>query len=127
VGADYERAALVHARENAAANGTPTPLWTVMDWRFPAVLPASCEYIWAGDIVYERRFVRPILDFFRHALAEAGIIWIAEPDRTVYTLFLQTLEGQGFLSRRIAREQVPPLQAQKSLVTVNLWEIRKKP
>jgi predicted nicotinamide N-methyase len=127
VGVDYERAALAHARANAVCNGTPAPLWAVMDWRFPAVLPASCDCIWGGDIVYERRFVRPILDFFTHALAAGGIIWIAEPDRTVYTLFHQALEGRGFLSRRVVRERISSLHAQKSLVTVNLWEIRKRP
>ncbi|MDR2076611.1 MAG: 50S ribosomal protein L11 methyltransferase [Desulfovibrio sp.] len=126
LGVDYEPAALVYARANAVSNGTPAPLLVVMDWRFPAVLPASCEYIWAGDIVYEHRFIRPLLDFFRHALAREGIIWIAEPDRTVYTLFRQALEGEGLFSRRVVRERVPDLHSRETLVTVNLWEIGKK-
>jgi predicted nicotinamide N-methyase len=127
LGVDYERAALLQARANAALNKTPSPLWTAMDWRFPAILPACCECIWAGDIVYERRFIRPITDFLTYALSADGVVWMAEPERTVYTLFRQNLAGQGFFSRLVARERVPPPQTRQGLVTVNLWEIGRRP
>ncbi|MDR2161720.1 MAG: 50S ribosomal protein L11 methyltransferase [Desulfovibrio sp.] len=126
LGADYERTALTYASANARLNGTRSPLWAVMDWRNPALQPASCAYVWAGDILYERRFVRPLLDFLHHVLAEEGTAWIAEPERTVYTLFLRGLDEEDFACRRVFREKVPALYGQKSLVTVNLWEIRKK-
>ena len=126
IGVDYERAALEYAARNACVNDVPSPLWVAMDWRFPAVKAKSCSFIWGGDIMYERRFVLPVLDFMEHVLAPEGVMWVAEPDRTVYGLFRQSLETRGWSSRRVFQEKVPPLHVQKSLVTVNLWEISRK-
>ena len=127
IGVDYEPAALVYAARNAVANNIPSPLWTAMDWRFPAVKARQCSFIWGGDIMYERRFVLPVLDFMEYALAPGGVMWVAEPNRTVYDLFRQSLEMRGWSSRRVFQEKVQPLHVQKSLVTVNLWEIARRP
>ena len=126
IGVDYEPAALAYAAKNAVANGIASPLWVAMDWRFPAIKAKSCSCIWGGDIMYERRFVLPVLDFMEHALEPGGVMWVAEPDRGIYGLFRQTLETRGWASRRIYQEKVPSLHLQESLVTVNLWEIARK-
>lgn len=56
IGMDYEPEALRFARRNAEHNAVPQPLWTVMDWRKPAVKRRSLRFIWGGDIMYEQRF-----------------------------------------------------------------------
>ncbi|MFQ9866828.1 MAG: hypothetical protein ACLRWP_07230 [Bilophila wadsworthia] len=55
----------------------PQPLWTVMDWRKPAVKRRSLRFIWGGDIMYEA-FRRARADFLEYALAEAARR-VAEP------------------------------------------------
>jgi predicted nicotinamide N-methyase len=122
---DYEPAALAYARKNAIENAVPSPLWTVMDWRKPAVAPKSCEYIWGGDVMYENRFVTPVFDFIAYALAENGIAWIAEPERNVYELFKNTLFSRGWISRCIAANTVDALHVQASTVSVKLWELSR--
>lgn len=69
IGMDYEPEALRFARRNAEHNAVPQPLWTVMDWRKPAVKRRSLRFIWGGDIMYEQRFAAPVLDFLEYALA----------------------------------------------------------
>jgi predicted nicotinamide N-methyase len=125
IGMDYEPAALAYARKNAARNAVPSPLWTVMDWRKPALAPKSCAYIWGGDVMYENRFVAPVFDFIAYALAENGVAWIAEPGRNTYELFKNTLVSKGWKSRCIAANTVDPLHVQISPVSVRLWELSR--
>ena len=128
---DYEKDALDFARVNAALNEVPQPLWTVMDWRFPAVNQESCDFIWGGDIMYERRFVTPVLDFLEYALKPGGAVWLAEPNRNVYDDFRSALHGRNskrargrdWGSERVYTSQVDPLHVQKSKVSVSLWEL----
>lgn len=125
MGMDYEREALAYAKKNAFLNGVGGPLWTVMDWRKPALKPGGCDRIWGGDIMYERRFVGPVLDFLEHALAPGGVMWVAEPEREVYGLFRQALMSRGWVSRRVFSRRAEALHAQESLVPVTLWEIAR--
>ena len=123
---DYEADALTFARKNADLNGVPQPLWVIMDWRAPAVVSKSCDFIWAGDIMYENRFVEPVFAFLDHALADDGLVWIAEPGRGTYEGFKRALLSRGWRSRCIARERVESLHVQKLPVTANLWELSRK-
>lgn len=123
---DYEEAALHFAARNADINEVPQPLWTVMDWRRPAVRARSMHRIWGGDIMYEKRFVAPVLRFLDHALAPDGAAWVAEPGRTVYDAFLHALQNGGWQGRRVYHETVDPLYAQPVPVTVHVWEISRR-
>lgn len=123
LGMDYEETALRFARDNAAANGVPQPLWTVMDWRRPAVAEGCMERIWGGDIMYEKRFVAPVLDFLEYALAPQGRVWIAEPCRSVYNAFREELDRRGWAARNVYAAQVEPLYAQPARVTAHVWEL----
>lgn len=123
---DYEAEAVGFAARNAAANACPPALWAVMDWRRPA-LRAGCAWrVWGGDIMYERRFVAPVLRFLAHVLAPGGLAWVAEPGRTVYESFLHALHGGGWQGRCVYTETVEPLYAQPVPVTVRVWEIARR-
>ena len=126
IGMDYEEEALHFASLNARHNGVSSPLWTVMDWRQPAVRPRSIFRLWGGDIMYEKRFVAPVMHFLSHVLADDGAAWVAEPGRGVYEAFLQALHGGGLEGRRVFTERGEPLYAQPVPVTVAVWEIRRR-
>ena len=120
---DYEPEALRYARKNALSNTVPQPLWTAMDWRCPAVAAKCAQYIWGGDIMYEQRFVDPVLRFIRHALAPGGKVWMAEPNRDVYQYFKAALFHDGWTSRPVYTGKLPAIYAQPERVSVTLWEI----
>lgn len=126
VAVDYEEAALGFARQNARLNQVSQPLWALMDWRRPAVRAQSMVRIWGGDIMYETRFVAPVLRFLDHALAPDGAVWVAEPGRAVYEAFLHALHNGGWQGRRVHAARVAPLYAQPVPVTVQIWEIRRR-
>jgi predicted nicotinamide N-methyase len=127
VAVDYEEEALRYARRNARLNarrsGEREPLWAVMDWRAPAVRSGSLDFIWGGDIMYERRFIAPVLAFLEHALAAGGLVWIAEPDRNVYAHFRDALFKRGWKSVKAHSARVERAQGQEAPVEVSLWEL----
>ncbi|OBQ45917.1 class I SAM-dependent methyltransferase [Halodesulfovibrio spirochaetisodalis] len=122
---DYEFEALRFARKNAALNDVPQPVWTLMDWRFPAVRPQSVDVMWGGDIMYEVRFVEPVLSFLEHCLVPGGRAWVAEPNRNVYKEFKAQLDKRGWKSRKLLTEKTSAIYEQPSKVTVNLWELSR--
>ena len=122
---DYEPEALRYARKNADANNVPQPLWAAMDWRRPAVAAKSVECIWGGDIMYERRFVDPVLRFISHALAPGGRVWMAEPNRDVYQYFRSALFHDGWTARPVYTGRLAAIYQQPERVSVTLWEIAR--
>ena len=126
VALDYEEEAVRFAAHNARRNHVRPPLLTVMDWRRPAVAAGGAFRIWGGDIMYEKRFVAPVLRFLEHALAPGGVAWLAEPGRSVYEAFLHSLHGNGWQGRPVYEETVAPLYAQPVPATVRVWEIVRR-
>ena len=125
LGLDYEEQALAYARRNADANGLPSPVWAVMDWRRPAVARKSFDCIWGGDILYESRFARPVYDFLDHALAPDGVFWIAEPGRGTYEHFMKLALDRGWRGLCVRKQKVEALHVQKHPVSINIWELRR--
>ena len=125
IGMDYEPDALHFARLNAVRNRVPQPLWTVMDWRKPAVKRRSLRFIWGGDIMYEQRFAAPVLDFLEYALADDGAAWVAEPGRTVYDTFRTMLINRRWVGRCVWERRIEALYPQERPVPVRIWEIHR--
>ena len=121
IGMDYEPEALRFARRNAEHNAVPQPLWTVMDWRKPAVKRRSLRFIWGGDIMYEQRFAAPVLDFLEYALAEGGAAWVAEPSRAVYDTFRSMLVNRRWAGRCVWEKNIEALYPQERPVPVRIW------
>ena len=103
----------------------PQPLWTVMDWRKPAVKRRSLRFIWGGDIMYEQRFAAPVLDFLEYALAEGGAAWVAEPSRAVYDTFRSMLVNRRWAGRCVWEKNIEALYPQERPVPVRIWEIHR--
>ncbi len=120
---DYEPQALRWARENARINKVASPLWTAMDWRIPALAPRCADFVWGGDIMYESRFAKPVLDFLDYALKPGGRAWVAEPCRSVYDAFRKALLDRGRFGRCVYERKVEALYAQAVPVTVRIWEL----
>ena len=122
---DYEFEALVYARKNAVSNNVPQPVWTAMDWRSPAVRAGSCDLVWGGDIMYERRFVGPVMRFIDHVLAPNGRVWMAEPNRDVYQDFRSAVFQKGWKAVKVYTGRLPAVYKQPEQVSVTLWEIMR--
>ncbi len=125
VGLDYEWPALFYAQRNGLKNSDKTavpPLWVQMDWREPGLSPGAFEYIWGADIMYERRFIEPVAEVLRYALAPGGTVWIAEPGRTIYEPFTEHMRSKGWRCEQAHRARVRQVTSPGPPVRVNIWE-----
>lgn len=124
LGADYEAKALAFCRKNARINQTPEPQWLQMDWRAPPLVPKKIWRVWAGDIIYEKRFMAPVLELLALVLAPGGAAWIAEPGRLIFKDFTTLLATNGWSRRPVLARKVSALHpGENPLVTV--WEISR--
>ena len=103
-----------------------TPVWLAADWRRPCFKPGSIELIWAGDIMYEHRFIAPVANFLEHALAKNGVVWVAEPGRNIYPEFAKTMQNRGWQVHIAGRRQARLPQSQAPLVNVQIWQLKRK-
>lgn len=132
VAVDYEAAALGFARRNARRNQVAQPGWTLMDWRRPGLRSGAFARIWGGDVVYERRFIAPLLRLLGHALAPGGAVWIAEPGRGVYDDFLRALHPSGWQARRVHASRtsaLPGIACASDPLNgpeVSIWELQRR-
>ncbi len=120
---DYEEQALNFAHKNAVVNDVDQPLWVVMDWRKPSLKKGSVDFLWGADIMYERGFVHPVLNFIEYAIGKKGVAWVAEPCRSVYEHFRAEIIRRKWHAKRVYEAPVEALYAQDVPVLVQIWEI----
>ncbi len=125
VGIDYETDALRYAALNASLNKVACPAFVAMDWRRPCLEQVAFDFVWGGDIMYERRFVEPVLNVCSHVLKKGGRFWVAEPGRSVYDFFLRALPGFGWKGKKAYTAKVDALYAQTCRVEVAIWELER--
>ncbi len=128
---DYEADAVRATLDNAGRNQVAGVAGAVADWRAPAFKAGAIARAWAGDIMYERRFARPVAAFLHHCLAPGGVFWLAEPCRPVYREFLALLRESGWSVRQAHEARAGFVDGQGRslpsvpLSTVQIWELRK--
>ncbi|MFZ0389542.1 MAG: methyltransferase domain-containing protein [Calditrichia bacterium] len=99
---DYQPDALRFAELNWLMNLGETPSLIKMDWRRPKA-PQKFTAVLASDIVYEKRFFKPIIQTFRKLLAPEGYVLLSEPGRPVAGEFFKMLPENGFEWEKVMR------------------------
>lgn len=122
IGCDYELASLVQASANAVLNAGRAPGWLCMDWRRPALLPHSLDLVWAGDILYEKRAVRPVFEALDQILRTDGIFWIADPGRGMFGDFIELASSKGWSLKQVFRGKAMSPYPQDIGITAVIWE-----
>jgi len=79
---DNDSFALQFTQVNFKRNFNRSASVQLMDWRNPRNSHLF-DIILAADILYEQRWLQPVLDILESQLAPKGIAYIAGPDRTV--------------------------------------------
>jgi predicted nicotinamide N-methyase len=88
---DYEYESLNFTQNNYFLNFRERAKTLLLDWRKPN-LNKQFEIIIASDILYEKRFLKPVYDTLNMLLAETGMVYIAEPNRTIAKPFFEMMK-----------------------------------
>lgn len=126
IACDYESEALCSCIRNAQLNDINSVSWLCMDWRFPAIAGRSLDFIWGGDIIYERRSMEPLLELCEHSLGINGVAWLAEPGRSVFLAFPDLAAEYGFSLKPVFTGRESAIHAGERQVNVTIWEARRK-
>lgn len=137
IGLDYELEALRYAKLSAAhplnlayvnANSQAHPItWLTADWRSPCFKRHSLNFIWAGDIMYEKRFFEPVAAFIEHCLAKDGCFWLAEPGRNLYPQFQQMMQDRGWQTSLLERKSAGLPNSGAPKASVQIWQLTRGP
>lgn len=120
---DHDFTALEYCRKNALLNGVDVPICVNMDWRAIAFQEGAIYRVWAGDIIYEKRFIAPVLDFLEYCLHKTGKAWIAEPGRSIFSIFLLQAEEKGWNIKKAHAAEAPAMYAGNPSVQASVWEL----
>jgi SAM-dependent methyltransferase len=96
VGMDISRDGCRYAAANLAAAGAPRRV-VCGDWRRPP-FARRFEAIVAVDVLYEERWVAPVVEFVRDLLAEHGTALVVDPCRPSWPLFRERVRTAGLAS-----------------------------
>ncbi|NTW50507.1 MAG: methyltransferase domain-containing protein [Chlorobiales bacterium] len=116
---DYSSEALRFIKLNALLNQVELDVAT-LDWRL-VTLPDKYDYLFAADVLYERRNQLPILNAIDKLLSKTGRAFIADPRRQIAQGFVRMAEENGFVvSSTTAALQVPIRQ-----LSIDIHELRR--
>lgn len=92
---DNDPQALQFTQINFKRNFSRPAAVQLLDWRNP-VKSSSYDIIIAADIIYEKRWLEPVLDILEHNLTAKGIAYIAGPDRSVTREIYKMIESRNW-------------------------------
>jgi predicted nicotinamide N-methyase len=90
---DYDPHALGFAQKNFKRNFNRPASVQLLDWRDSGD-SQTFDIILAADIIYEERWLEPILHVLDDKLTLSGIAYIADPDRTVGRKVFKMIDGR---------------------------------
>lgn len=99
---DYEDIALEFCSHNAQLNKIDSFKTLNLDWR-NAKLEESFDIITAADVVYEKRFLEPVLNLISSLLKPGGKAIIAEPGRNVANDFFDMLKQKDISHKKFKK------------------------
>ncbi len=92
---DHDPEALSFARANHALNTGRPGRTRLLDWRAPPA-ELSAPLVLGADVLYERRFLEPLLATLVRVVSPGGTAYVAEPGRRIAEGTVERLEDIGF-------------------------------
>ena len=92
---DYDPHALRFTQTNFKRNFSRPASVQLLDWRNPGH-SESFDIILAADILYEKRWLGPVLNILDKKLTIHGIAYIADPDRTIAREIYSMIESKNW-------------------------------
>jgi predicted nicotinamide N-methyase len=127
---DYSADALALAVNNLRQNQAfPTRAlrinWRDPDAEFDRLTEGGFPVVLAADVLYEKRDIEPLLAFCDRLVAPGGLLWLAEPGRSVAERFLERAAEQGWVGGERSEHPGPWPDPKDEGVVVRLYQLRR--
>lgn len=104
VSLDIAMPGCIFAAANLERHGIPSRILCA-DWRLPP-FKTRFDRVVASDVLYEERWVQPVLAFMESALADDGVAYVVDPCRKHWNAFVDEAASRGLAPVCVHREQV---------------------
>lgn len=105
VATDISWEACCYARHNTISNGGKGKS-ICCDWRNSPFAPNTFDLVIASDVLYEKRWIDPVLSFSLELVSDNGEVLVADPCRKHWSEFKHCADQCGLEIRIAARETV---------------------
>ncbi|MFP4012717.1 MAG: class I SAM-dependent methyltransferase [Chitinispirillaceae bacterium] len=105
VATDISREACCYARYNTISNGGKGKC-LCCDWRHSPFTPNRFDLVIASDVLYERRWIDPVLSFSEELVSQNGEVLVADPCRSHWSEFRRCAAQRGFEVRIVVDKLV---------------------
>lgn len=100
---DYDQTALDYTEKNFLRNFKQPARVKILDWRANTI-NAKFDILIAADVLYEKRWLQPVLDTIRAIVQPDGQVYLAEPGRSIASKFFSMVQDLGWKSEKQSRE-----------------------
>ena len=102
---DYDQTALDYTEKNFLRNFEQPARVKILDWRANTI-DAKFDILIAADVLYEKRWLQPVLDTIKAIVQPGGQVYLAEPGRSIASDFFSMVRDIGWKSEKQSREIV---------------------
>ena len=100
---DYDQMALEYTENNFLRNFERPAKVRVLDWR-DNTIDAKFDILIAADVLYEKRWAKPVLNTIKATVKPGGQVYLAEPGRSIASEFFEMVQDIGWKSEKQSRE-----------------------
>jgi predicted nicotinamide N-methyase len=117
---DYDFHALRFTQENFYRNFERPASVQLLDWRDPGK-SQNFDIIVAADIIYEKRWLEPVLNVLERKMAISGQAYIADPDRTIGREVFKMIDSKNWCRQTLLKRTL----VYDKLHTININRISR--
>lgn len=100
---DYDTYALQFTEENFKRNFNRSATVQLLDWRNPED-SQQFDIIVAADVIYEKRWLVPVVNVLEKKLSDSGTAYIANPDRIVGREIVKLIEQKTWKRESLLKQ-----------------------
>ncbi len=116
---DYDAHALEYTKINFFRNfGSPAQV-KILDWRNNSIA-AKFDVLIAADVLYEKRWLQPVMNTIKRMVHPGGMVYLAEPGRSIATGFFAMADDAGWTVKKYNKQ----IQFESSTRNVDIYEIK---
>ncbi len=116
---DYDQYALEYTKNNFFRNFNQPAQVQMLDWRKQDI-DRKFDILIAADVLYEKRWLQPVLDTIGACVKPDGWVYLAEPGRSIASEFFKMIDDSSWKYKKL--EKI--INFESAIKHVDIYEIK---